>query len=58
VPIIGKAHVAYFSNGQVIGKDTNEIHFVSKSATENWKQMRKEEVAEKLSHKIVQHLKS
>ncbi len=46
------------SNGQVIGKDTNEIHFISKSGTENWKQMRKEEVAEKLSHKIVQHLKS
>jgi phosphopantothenoylcysteine decarboxylase/phosphopantothenate--cysteine ligase len=46
------------SNGQVIGKDTNEIHFISKSETENWKQMRKEEVAEKLSHKIVQHLKS
>ena len=46
------------SNGEVIGKDTNEIHFVSKSGTENWKQMRKEEVAEKLSHKIVQHLKS
>ena len=46
------------SNGKVIGKDTNEIHFISKSETENWKQMRKEEVAEKLSHKIVQHLKS
>ena len=46
------------SNGQVIGKDTNEIHFISKSGTEKWKQMRKEEVAEKLSHKIVQHLKS
>jgi phosphopantothenoylcysteine decarboxylase/phosphopantothenate--cysteine ligase len=46
------------SNGQVIGKDTNEIHFISKSGTENWKQMRKEEVAEKLTHKIVQHLKS
>ena len=46
------------SNDKVIGKDTNEIHFISKSGTENWKQMRKEEVAEKLSHKIVQHLKS
>ena len=46
------------SNGKVIGKDTNEIHFISKSGTENWKKMRKEEVAEKLSHKIVQHLKS
>ena len=43
------------SNGDIIGKDENKIHFFSLNEKKEWDTMTKHDVAKKLSKKIVNH---
>lgn len=43
-------------NGAVFGDEMNKVHFIARDRLESWPKMRKEEVAEKLTTKIIQSL--
>ena len=43
------------SDGEVIGKDENKIHFTSHNKNKEWDSMSKDEVAKKLTDKIVDY---
>ena len=44
------------SNGEIIGKDENKIHFISLDEKNEWDTMSKNDVAKKLSNKIADYL--